>query len=234
MKPLTYLRLLLCAAVVLALAPHAAFAQQQLAYAAPGDLAVTPFTYASYDYELEGEQATEPDVLVVGEWSGEIQGAMDDIEAAKVDKILPYDPAAIEQIGNQISTGHSICCPSFSCAYADAVLDGTVHDHSYYCCYSCRWTDWGGGNSAFKCVGTDEQLLREAYDQIAADRPTVIHVVGPYGQHWIALIGYVNAWDPDHLTLDNFVALDPANGAQIIASEKYVLYGDGCEHISER
>ena len=57
---------------------------------------------------------------------------------------------------------------------------------------------------------------------------------GPYGGHWIALIGYQNVENPDSLTLDNFVALDPANGAQIVASEKYVLYGDGCEHISER
>ena len=52
--------------------------------------------------------------------------------------------------------GHTICCPSFSCAYADAVLDGTLHDHAYYTCSCCTWTDWGGGDSSFRCVGTDE------------------------------------------------------------------------------
>ena len=151
-----------------------------------------------------------------------------------VDYVIPYDRAVIDAIGSQEQTGHSICCPSFSCAYADAVLDGTVHDHSYYNCSCCMWPDWGGGESAFRCVGSDEQLLREAYDQIAAGRPTVIHVAGVSGEHWIALIGYCNAADPDHLSLDNFIALDPWDAAQIVASERYSLYGDGCEHISTR
>ena len=150
------------------------------------------------------------------------------------EKIIEYDPADIEAIGTQESTGHSICCPSFSCAYADAVMDGTVNDHSYYTCSCCTWTDWGGGGSSFRCVGTDQELLREAYDQIAAGRPTVIHVAYGYGEHWIALIGYTGVDDPDALTLDNFIALDPWDGAQIIASERYSLYGDGCEHISDR
>ena len=149
-------------------------------------------------------------------------------------KVLAYDPAAIAAIGTQAATGHTICCPSFSCAYADAVMDGTIHDHSYYTCSCCSWTDWGGGNSSFRCVGTDEQLLREAYDQISAGRPTVIHVRASYGEHWIALIGFENATDPDHLTLANFIALDPWDGAQINAASRFALYGDGCEHISDR
>ncbi len=152
----------------------------------------------------------------------------------KADYVLSYDRADIDAIGTQENTGHTICCPSFSCAYADAVIDGTVNDHSYYTCSCCTWTDWGGGNSSFRSVGTDEQLLREAYDQIAQGKPTVIHVSGGSGEHWIALIGYQNVADPDHLTLDNFIALDPWDGAQIVASEKYSLYGDGCEHISDR
>ena len=150
------------------------------------------------------------------------------------DKVLSYDPADIAAVGTQESTGHSICCPAFSCAYADAVLDGTVRDHSYYGCGCCVWPDWGGGNSSFRCVGTGEQLLREAYDEIAAGKPTVIHVSASYGEHWIALIGYCGATDPDHLTLANFVALDPWDGAQIVASERFALYGDGCEHVSGR
>ena len=149
-------------------------------------------------------------------------------------KVLAYDPAAIAAIGTQAATGHTICCPSFSCAYADAVMDGTIHDHSYYTCSCCSWADWGGGNSSFRCVGTDEQLLREAYDQISAGRPTVIHVRASYGEHWIALIGFENATDPDHLTLANFIALDPWDGAQINAASRFALYGDGCEHVSDR
>lgn len=148
--------------------------------------------------------------------------------------VLAYDRALIEQIGTQEKTGHTICCPSFSCAYADAVLDGTVHDHSYYTCSCCTWPDWGGRQSSFRCVGTDEKLLREAYDQIAAGKPTVIHVSASYGEHWIALIGYENVEDPDHLTLANFRALDPWDGEEINAASRYALYGDGCEHISSR
>lgn len=155
-------------------------------------------------------------------------------QAERENKLLAYDPAAIEQIGTQEQTGHTICCPSFSCAYADAVMDGTVHDHEYYTCSCCSWTDWGGGGSSNRFVGDDETLLREAYDQISAGRPTVIHVSYGYGEHWIALIGYQNASDPDHLSLDNFIALDPWDGAQITASDRFSLYGDGCEHISER
>ena len=150
------------------------------------------------------------------------------------DKVLSYDKADIKAIGTQEQTGHTICCPSFSCAYADAVLDGTVHDHSYYTCSCCTWTDWGGGGSVDRCVGTSEELLREAYDQITAGKPTVIHVAGATGEHWICLIGYQNAKDPDHLTLDNFIALDPWDGAKITVSERWSLYGDGCEHISSR
>lgn len=155
-------------------------------------------------------------------------------EAEKTDKLLAYDSADIAAIGTQEQTGHTICCPSFSCAYADAVMDGTVHDHGYYSCSCCMWTDWGGGNSSDRYVGTDEELLREAYDQIANGRPTVIHVAASYGEHWIALIGYAGAADPDHLTLANFIALDPWDGAQIVASDRFSLYGDGCEHVSER
>ena len=62
----------------------------------------------------------------------------------------------------------------------------------------------------------------------------MIHVAASYGEHWIALIGFENATDPDHLTLANFIALDPWDGAQINAASRFSLYGDGCEHISER
>ena len=148
--------------------------------------------------------------------------------------VLPYDPADIAAIGNQNESGHTICCPSYACAYADAVLDGTVNDHSYYTCSCCTWQDWGGGNSSYRCVGSDEEVLREAYDQISSGKPVVTHVSWEYGEHWIALIGYQNVTDPDHLTLDNFIALNPSDGAQIVASSGYTLYGDGCQHVSER
>ena len=148
--------------------------------------------------------------------------------------VLPYDPDLIAEIGTQESTGHSTCCPSFSCAYGDAIIDGTVHDHSYYACWMCTWPNWGEGDSSDRCLGSEEALLREAYDQIAAGKPTVIHVRGNTGEHWICLLGYVDALDPDHLTLSNFIALDPWDGALVNAGERFELHPDLCEHISSR
>ena len=170
------------------------------------------------------EQAEEISTQVVEQVESSLRANM----------VLPYDPADIAAIGNQNESGHTICCPSYACAYADAVLDGTVNDHSYYTCSCCMWQDWGGGDSSYRCVGSDEEVLREAYDQISSGKPVVTHVSWEYGEHWIALIGYQNVTDPDHLTLDNFIALNPSDGAQIVASSGYSLYGDGCQHISER
>ncbi|MFR4961465.1 MAG: hypothetical protein ACLUCC_11365, partial [Eggerthella lenta] len=93
----------------------------------------------------------------------------------------------------QSTGGHTICCPAYACAYGDAILTGQANDHGAYGCGCCTWPGWGGGNSSFRSLGSDEALLREAYDEIAAGRPTVVHVAGPYGEHWICLMGY-RAW----------------------------------------
>ena len=148
------------------------------------------------------------------------------------DKLLAYDPEAIAAIGNQASSGHTICCPGYACAYGDAIVQGTPTDHAAYGCGMCTWPGWGGGNSSFRSLSSNEALLREAYDQIAAGKPTVIHVAGAYGEHWITLIGYHDASDPDNLELGNFTALDPYDGTEINAGEAYALYGDFCEHVS--
>lgn len=166
--------------------------------------------------------------------SEKTQSAEKAAKSVTVNKVLSYQRKLIKKVGTQESAGHTICCPSFSCAYGDVVIDGTVHDHDYYGCSCCTWTDWGGGGSWDRCVGNDKQLLREAYDQIRAGKPTVIHVSGVSGEHWICLIGYQNVKNPDRLNLSNFIALDPWDGAQITASDRYTLYGDGCEHVSER
>lgn len=202
--------------------------------------AVSVFDGGSVSSSGEAEESNETDQsslasLVSGLQIAKCEALSDAFDRIKVNRVLSYDPGLIAQVGTQVESGHTICCPSFSCAYADVVLDGTVHDHDYYTCSCCTWTDWGGGASSFRSLGSDEELLREAYDQILSGKPTVIHVsMASGGEHWIALIGYRNASDPDHLTLDNFIALDPWDGAQIVASDRYGLYGDCCEHISER
>lgn len=227
-----FIRVMLGVAVAFAFVPSAAFAssQTQTPILEADDQVIT----AESETEAEEDAAAEEAAAEAAAAEQAALEAQRQAELKKANFTISYDRSLIDAIGTQESTGHSICCPSFSCAYADAVMDGTVNDHSYYTCSCCTWTDWGGGNSSFRCVGTDQELLREAYDQIAQGRPTVIHVAGGSGEHWIALIGYQNVEDPDNLTLDNFIALDPWDGAQIVASEKYTLYGDGCEHISDR
>ena len=142
-------------------------------------------------------------------------------------------PALIAAIGSQGSTGHWICCPGFSCAYGDAIIHGVANSHAAYGCGCCTWPGWGGGSSSFRSLGTDQALLREAYESISAGKPTVVHVAGTAGEHWICLMGYRDVQDPDNLTLGNFIALDPVDGAQIVASDRYSLYGDACEHVSD-
>ena len=149
-------------------------------------------------------------------------------------KVLPYDRALIEEIGTQESTGHRTCCPSFSCAYGDAVIDGTVNDHCWYTCWMCAWPNWSASDYAFESADSEQELLREAYDQILAGMPTVIYVQGNTGEHWICLIGYENVSDPDDLTLDNFIALDPWDGEQLNAGERFVLHPGLHQHLSSR
>lgn len=154
-------------------------------------------------------------------------------EAAKRDKRLDYDPALIEAVGSQTADGHWGCCPGYSCAYGDAILTGRAVDHSAYTCRCCTWPGWGGGDSSFRSLGSNDALLNEAYDEIAAGRPTVIHVAGHSGEHWICLMGYRGVDDAGSLSLDNFYALDPVTGSEIVASDGYALYGDFCEHVSD-
>ncbi|MEG0683227.1 MAG: hypothetical protein RR434_06870 [Raoultibacter sp.] len=151
---------------------------------------------------------------------------------AAANKELSCDPALLAAIGTQETSGHSICCSAFACAYGDAFVKGTANNHAAYGCTMCTWPGWGGGNSSFRDLGSSSALLREAYDQIAAGKPTVVHVSASYGEHWITLIGYQAATDPDALTLANFIALDPWDGARITASDRFSLYGDNCQHIS--
>ncbi len=167
----------------------------------------------------------------------------EDVEFAKLeaadraleqrDKRLTYDPALIEAVGNQTDDGHWGCCPGYSCAYGDAIITGRAIDHSAYSCRCCTWPGWGGGDSSFRSLGSNQALLREAYDEIAAGRPTVVHVAGPSGEHWICLMGYRGVEDADALSLDSFLAIDPVSGAEIAASDGYALYGDFCEHVSD-
>lgn len=148
------------------------------------------------------------------------------------DKTLSCDPALLAAIGTQESTGHTICCAAFACAYGDAIVKSVAQDHSAYGCTCCTWPGWGGGDSSFRNLGSSQAVLSEAYEQIKEGKPTVVHVSASYGEHWVTLVGYQNVADPTSLSLDNFVCLDPWDGTTFTVSDKFALYGDNCQHIS--
>lgn len=185
------------------------------------------------DSSTTGAASALSDVATRIQQAGDAAKQRADELSLRVNRTLFYDPALIAAIGSQGSTGHWICCPGFSCAYGDAIIHGVANSHAAYGCGCCTWPGWGGGNSSFRSLGTDQALLREAYESISAGKPTVVHVAGTAGEHWICLMGYRDVQDPDNLTLGNFIALDPVDGAQIVASDRYSLYGDACEHVSD-
>lgn len=185
------------------------------------------------DGSTTGAASALSDVATRIQQAGDAAKQRADELSLRVNRTLSYDPALITAIGSQGSTGHWICCPGFSCAYGDAIIHGVANSHAAYGCGCCTWPGWGGGNSSFRTLGTDQALLREAYESISAGKPTVVHVAGAAGKHWICLMGYRDVQDPDNLTLGNFIALDPVDGAQIVASDRYSLYGDACEHVSD-
>lgn len=185
------------------------------------------------DGSTTGAASALSDVATRIQQAGDAAKQRADELSLRVNRTLFYDPALIAAIGSQGSTGHWICCPGFSCAYGDAIIHGVANSHAAYGCGCCTWPGWGGGNSSFRSLETDQALLREAYESISAGKPTVVHVAGTAGEHWICLMGYRDVQDPDNLTLGNFIALDPVDGAQIVASDRYSLYGDACEHVSD-
>ena len=148
-------------------------------------------------------------------------------------KTLPVDESLIAAVGTQESTGHSGCCPGFACAYADTIVHGVANSHAAYGCGCCTWPGWGGGNSSFRDLGSSQGVLREAYEQIKAGFPVVTHVRASYGQHWVTLVGYQNVTDPEALSTDNFVCIDPWDGRQFTLSDQFSLYGDNCQHVSD-
>lgn len=196
-------------------------------------LAVTASPAYADDGSTTGAASALSGVATRIQQAGDAAKQRADELSLRVNRTLSYDPALIAAIGSQGSTGHWICCPGFSCAYGDAIIHGVANSHAAYGCGCCTWPGWGGGNSSFRSLGTDQALLREAYESISAGKPTVVHVAGTAGEHWICLMGYRDVQDPDNLTLGNFIALDPVDGAQIVASDRYSLYGDACEHMSD-
>lgn len=139
-------------------------------------------------------------------------------------KTLFYQPALIEKIGHQ-SGGTALekkACASYALAYCNAIITGKVTSpHSYWqgeMTVDCVWSKGGYKTLSFS---SEQEVLLEAYAQIAAGYPCILHVTGNTAQHWVTLIGYKNVTVPDAVTISDFVAIDPWDGQVLVAGERY-------------
>lgn len=64
----------------------------------------------------------------------------------------------------------------------------------------------------FDCrvIGSESEVLRTLYNAINDGHPVVLYVTtGSGSQHWVTVIGYEGVDNPDNLSTDNFIILDP-------------------------
>ena len=101
-------------------------------------------------------------------------------------------------------------------AYAKTITTGAVHTWAEF--------DYNGGaygesgfygknmEDEFDCrvIGSESEVLRALYNAINDGHPVVLYVTtGSGSQHWVTVIGYEGVDNPDNLSTDNFIILDP-------------------------
>lgn len=144
-------------------------------------------------------------------------------------RMLKFDQALINQVGLQ-HTGGS--CLGYAAAYAKTITTGTVHTWAEF--------DYNGGaygesgfygknmTDEFDCrvIGSEAEVLRTLYNAINDGHPVVLYVTTKSNsQHWVTVVGYENVDDPDNLTTDNFIVLDPDSARQSTEPESLSARG---------
>ena len=140
---------------------------------------------------------------------------------------LSYNSNLIQAIGHQ-STGDALekkACASYALAYCNAVLYGSAPSPRSYWISStnvdCVWSK-GGYTCSSTGYGSELAVLQAAYTQIMAGNPCILNVTGSTtDQHWLCVIGYKSVSTVQTLKADNFIAIDPWDGAVITVSDKY-------------
>ncbi len=151
--------------------------------------------------------------------------------------MLRFDQALIDQVGLQHASG---ACLGYAAAYASTITSGEVHSWVEY--------DMNGGSGSFYGRNmTDEfehlslwdeaSVLRTLYGAVNEGRPVVLYVTtGSGSQHWVTVVGYENVDDPDNLSTDNFIILDPdattdTAPESLSARGLHLRYGDGMGNV---
>lgn len=142
-------------------------------------------------------------------------------------RTLTYNFVLISAVGQQ-SNGTALekkACASYALAYCNSILYKTAPSpHTYWSSSTNVDCVWSKGGYATNSYSNTTQVLKAAYDQVAAGKPCILRVSGTTtSQHWVTVIGYKNVSNPDKLTTANFLALDPWNGSLITVSDKYVV-----------
>ena len=139
-------------------------------------------------------------------------------------KTLSYDSGLIEKIGHQ-SNGTALekkACASYALAYCNAILTGaTPSPHTYWSSdtnVDCVWTKGGYMTLSYS---SEQAVLQAAYTQLAAGKPSILHVTGSTAQHWITIIGCKKTTLTVGLSVSDFIAIDPWDGKVITVSDKY-------------
>ncbi len=141
-------------------------------------------------------------------------------------RMLSYNTNLIAAVGHQ-SAGNSLekkACASYALAYCNAILYNSAPAPQTYWAGSsnvnCVWSK-GGYRCPASGYGSETAVLQEAYRQILAGKPCILHVTGNTEQHWLCIIGYKNVTSLSQITAANLMAIDPWDGAVITVSSKY-------------
>ena len=147
---------------------------------------------------------------------------------AATSKRISFNSGLINSVGRQSTSGHYSCCATYSCAYGDSIITGSAKNHSSYNTKSncksnpsCGWNGWKVSKS-----------FSDVFNDLNANKPCIIHVVNSNGwgtkgnQHWVLAIGYKDVSNSGSLSMSNLIVLDPWDGKEITASQRYSRHSD--------
>ena len=131
-------------------------------------------------------------------------------------KVLNIDKQLLSQVGSMKAGDYT--CGAYAWAYCTTYRDKKVHKYSEYWRYNASYkayvAHWDGSSITYPV--NEKKALRKVYDVINSGKPCVLFVTQKSGgQHYIMVYGYTNVSDPNKMTKDNLVFVDPyAYGSQ--------------------
>lgn len=158
-------------------------------------------------------------VPVVPAYADESASAREEGAAALASSsaLLVFDQRQITEVGKQARD--SVACMCFTFAYAQTITSGTTRSWVEYNANgnadeTSAYAKGMWGEFEYRTTSDEQSTLRALYDAVNAGKPSVVYVSRPGGwQHWVCVVGYQNASDPNNLSLGNFLMLDPASGS---------------------